>query len=115
MATNLTSLQVKLQHWKLEVQTQGFNPRKGELKSFCKRIWPRNTRAVISTKTLRGLISSVIQRTLAIAMTVGHCLKQLGVWGAVSHIAGPGQSPGRGPGGGAPRSSRDFAISEALK
>jgi len=46
---------------------------------------------------------------------LGYRLKQLGVWGAESHPAGPGQSSGRGPGGGAPGSSRDFAISEALK
>ena len=36
---------------------------------------------------------------------------QLGVWGdAVSSPAGPGQSPGGGPGGKAPVSSEDPAI-----
>ena len=49
-------------------------------------------------------------------MGLGYRLKQLGgSGGAESHPAGPGQSSGRGPGGGAPGSSRDFAMSEALK
>ena len=38
------------------------------------------------------------------------CLIQLGVWGAESPPAGPGQSPGRGPGGEAPGSFLDFAV-----
>ena len=50
-----------------------------------------------------------------LAMTAGHCHKQRGSGGAVSPLAGSGQSPGRGPGGEAPGSSGDFAISEALK
>ena len=44
------------------------------------------------------------------AMTVGHCLELLGVWGHCKPPVGPGQSPGMGPGGEAPRSSIDPAV-----
>ncbi len=52
---------------------------------------------------------------LTCKLIAGHCHKQPGVWGTVSPTASPGQSPSRGAGGEAPRSSGDFAISEALK
>ena len=54
-------------------------------------------------------------------MTNGHCHLQLGVWGSggtVSHPAGPGQGPGRGPEGKAPGSSETpefYRIRKSLK
>ena len=43
------------------------------------------------------------------AVTVGHCKIQMGVWGC-KPPAGPGQSPGGGPGGEAPRSSENLKV-----
>ena len=45
-------------------------------------------------------------------MTEGHCSIQLGVWGAVSPLAGPGQSAG---GGEVPGSSEKFAFYSTKK
>ena len=41
------------------------------------------------------------------AMPNGHCSLQLGVWGALSFPAVPGQSPDESPRGKTPGSSRD--------
>ena len=48
-------------------------------------------------------------------MTVGHCPIQLGVGGVLQAPAGPGQSPGGGPGGKAPGSSEDPAFCNTKK
>ena len=49
------------------------------------------------------------------AMTVGHCPIQLGVWGCCKPPMGPGQSPGGGSGGEAPRSSEDHTFCSTKK
>ena len=49
------------------------------------------------------------------AMTIGHCPKQLGVWGCCKPPAGPGQNPGGGPGDEAPISSEDPALCNTKK
>ena len=43
-------------------------------------------------------------------ITIGHCLIQLGIWGAVSPPAASGQNPGGGAGGEAPGSSENIVF-----
>ena len=87
------------------------------------RILDINNRAVASLKKLRGIFCyhSIISRNWVGCCAAGATCNDRrsllhtagGLVGAVSPLAGPGQSPGGGPGGEAPGSSDTFAFSSS--